>query len=397
MFVRTVSPWGPRELYKLPDSFDMPLSFGRNHRCMDANGVVIVGGGLAGQRCCERLRRRGYEGRVRMVCAEPIRPYDRPPLSKELLAGDDQSLTFRDEDWYRDNEVELLLGTRAERLQPAERTVVAGTGERILYDKLLVATGSSPRRLPEAERFRNVHVLRTLADAHVLRDALRPGAHLVVIGGGFIGLEVAATARKLGVDVTIVEAAGAPLEAVLGTQVGGWFAGVHSDEGVRLELSTAVDEFRGNGSVEELRLRDGRTLDCDAVLVAIGVAPALDWTGDGSLKDLPDVHVAGDAAGGQHWEAAAQQGTAAADAMLGLDPPRAQLPSFWSDQYGTRIQYLGDARRADSFEVDGSPAERDFTALFTRAGKPVAALMVGRPRALPQMRRLIGASDELQG
>jgi len=375
----------------------MPLSFGRNHRCMDANGVVIVGGGLAGQRCCERLRRRGYEGRVRMVCAEPIRPYDRPPLSKELLAGDDQSLTFRDEDWYRDNEVELLLGTRAERLQPAERTVVAGTGERILYDKLLVATGSSPRRLPEAERFQNVHVLRTLADAHVLRDALRPGAHLVVIGGGFIGLEVAATARKLGLDVTIVEAAGAPLEAVLGTQVGGWFAGVHSDEGVRLELSTAVDEFRGNGSVEELRLRDGRTLDCDAVLVAIGVAPALDWTGDGSLKDLPDVHVAGDAAGGQHWEAAAQQGTAAADAMLGLDPPRAQLPSFWSDQYGTRIQYLGDARRADSFEVDGSPAERDFTALFTRAGKPVAALMVGRPRALPQMRRLIGASDELQG
>jgi NADPH-dependent 2,4-dienoyl-CoA reductase/sulfur reductase-like enzyme len=357
---------------------------------MDANGVVIVGGGLAGQRCCERLRRRGYEGRVRMLCAEAIRPYDRPPLSKELLAGDDQVPTFRDEAWYRDNELELLLGTRAVRLEP--HTVVADTGEQILYDKLLIATGAAPRSIPAAERFENVHLLRTLEDAHTLRDALRPGSHLVVIGAGFIGLEVASTARKLGVRVTIVEAAGAPLETVLGAEVGGWFAGVHSDEGVRLELSTTIDEFRGNGRVEELRLRDGRTIECDVVLVAIGVAPALDWTGLDSLRDLPDVHVAGDAAGGQHWEAAAQQGAAAADAMLGLDPPRAPLPSFWSDQYGTRIQYLGDARRADSFEVEGSLAERDFTALFTRAGRPVAALMVGRPRALPEMRRLIGAT-----
>jgi NADPH-dependent 2,4-dienoyl-CoA reductase/sulfur reductase-like enzyme len=363
---------------------------------MDANGVVIVGGGLAGQRCCERLRRRGYEGRVRMVCAEPIRPYDRPPLSKELLAGDDQAVTFRDEAWYRDNEVDLLLRTRAEQLEPTERTLVADTGERILYDKLLIATGAAPRAIPDAERFENVHLLRTLADAHALREALRPGSHLVVIGAGFIGLEVASTARKLGVDVTIVEAASAPLEAVLGTQVGSWFAGVHSDEGVRLELSTTIDNFRGNGRVEELQLHDGRTIECNAVLVAIGVAPTLDWTGTDSLHDLPDVHVAGDAAGGQHWEAAAQQGAAAADAMLGLDPPRAQLPSFWSDQYGARIQYLGDARRADSVQVDGSPADRDFTALFTRAGRPVAALMVGRPRALPEMRRLIGASDELQ-
>ena len=363
---------------------------------MDANGVVIVGGGLAGQRCCERLRRRGYEGRVRMVCAEPIRPYDRPPLSKELLAGDDRAISFRDEAWYRDNEVELLLGTRAEQLEPTDRTVVAATGERIRYDKLLIATGAAPRTLPAAERFANVHMLRTVADAHALRDALHPGSHLVVIGAGFIGLEVASTARRLGVQVTLVEAAATPLETVLGAGVGGWFAGVHSEEGVRLELSTAIEDFRGNGRVEELRLRDGRTIECNSVLVAIGVAPALDWTGLDTVGDLPDVHVAGDAAGGQHWEAAAQQGAAAADAMLGLDPPRAQLPSFWSDQYGTRIQYLGDARRADSFEVDGSPTDRDFTALFTCAGRPVAALVVGRPRALPAMRRLIGASNGTQ-
>ena len=367
---------------------------------MHSNEMVIVGGGLAGQRCCERLRRRGHEGRITMVCAEPVHPYDRPPLSKEHLAGDHATVSFRGESWYCDNEVELLLDTRAERLDPRERAIHTHSGERIRYDKLLIATGASPRRLPQAERFANVHVLRTLADACALREALQPGAHLVVIGAGFIGLEVAATARKLGLEVSLVEAAEAPLAAIVGARLGNWFAGVHAEEGVSLELSSGVEEFRGNGRVEELRLVDGRVIRCDAVLVAIGVAPALGWldtSGLGSLSAVPDVLVAGDAAGGEHWEAAAQQGAAAADAMLGLEPASQPLPSFWSDQYGLRIQYLGQARHADAMEIDGSLAERDFAATFTQRGRPVAALLVDRPRALPEMRRLIakGTEDEL--
>jgi NADPH-dependent 2,4-dienoyl-CoA reductase/sulfur reductase-like enzyme len=358
------------------------------------HGVVIVGGGLAAQRCAERLRRRGYDGPIRMLCDEAVLPYDRPPLSKELLAGDPRPLAFRDPDWYRDNQVDLLLGARAVGLDPQKRVVYVDVGYRVRYDRLLIATGASPRRLREAERFENAHVLRTLADAEALRDALAPASRLVVVGAGFIGLEVASTARTLGVDVTIVEAAAAPLAAVLGARVGGWFADMHADEGVRLLLSARLDGMRGNGRVEELRLKGGEKVGCDALLVAIGVAPAIDWLAD-DPRSLPHVWVAGDAAGGQHWEAAAQQGAAAADAMLGLEPGQSPPASFWSDQYGVRIHYVGDARLADAVELDGAPDERDYSALFTRAGKPVAALMVGRPRELPAMRRLIGASDEL--
>ena len=358
------------------------------------NGIVIAGGGLAGQRCCERLRRRGYEGPIRMVCDEPLHPYDRPPLSKEHLAGEEPRLSFREDDWYGDNDVELLLGTRATGLEDGALHTSAG---RVPFDKLLIATGAAPRRLPKAERFSNAYVLRTLADATELRDALRPGARLVVIGAGFIGLEVAATARKLGVEVTLVDVAPAPLSHILGERIGRWFADMHEREGVRIELSNGVDEFRGNGRVEELRLSDGGRVECDALLVAIGVAPALDWLDGIDPRSLPGVFVAGDAAGGEHWEAAAQQGASAADEMLGLNPSQMPLASFWSDQYGVRIQYLGEARQSEAVELDGSLERRDFSVTFTQRGRPVAALLVGRPRALPEMRRLIakGAENEL--
>lgn len=379
---------------------------------MDSNGVVIVGGGLAGQRCAERLRRRGYDGRIRMICEEPLRPYDRPPLSKEMLSGSERPLSLRDEDWYADSAVELMLGVRAEGLDAAARAVILGSGERLRYDHLLIATGAAPRSLPAAARFTNAYRLRTLADASALRRELAAGARLAIVGAGFIGLEVAATARSLGVDVTIVEAAPLPLSGILGSELGRWFARMHSEEGVSLELSSGVGEFRGNGRVEELTLADGRTIPCDALVVAIGVAPALDWLAGTGLDlggvpvdaagrtPLPHVYAAGDAARpfdaavgehvrSEHWEAAAAQGAAAADAMLGTEPASRAPASFWSDQYGVRIQYLGHAAIADSVSIDGDPSARDFTALFTKHGKPVAALLAGRPRALPEMRRLI--------
>jgi NADPH-dependent 2,4-dienoyl-CoA reductase/sulfur reductase-like enzyme len=364
---------------------------------MDSHGVLIAGGGLAGQRCAERLRRRGYDGPIRMVCAEPHLPYDRPPLSKELLAGETHRLFFRNDGWYADNSVELLLGERAAGLEAADHRLLLESGESLRYDHLLVATGATPRMLRAAARFTNSFALRTMADAHALRESLVAGARLAVVGAGFIGLEVASTARKLGVDVTIIEAAARPLEAVLGEQLGNWLAEMHADEGVSLFLSTSISEFRGNGRVEELVLSNGGVVPCDALVVAIGVAPAVEWVGSDRPASLPDVHAAGDATGGAHWEAAAAEGAAAADAMLGEPPAPRALSSFWSDQYGVRIQYLGDARHADSIAIDGDPSARNFTAVFTQRDRPVAALLAGRPRALPEMRRLIakGQPDEL--
>jgi NADPH-dependent 2,4-dienoyl-CoA reductase/sulfur reductase-like enzyme len=378
------------------------------------NGVVIAGGGLAAQRCAETLRRKGYDGAIRIVAAEPVAPYDRPPLSKGLLAGevDEATLAYRPPAWYRDQQVELLLGRRAAGLDAARRRLLLDGGNELAYDDLLVATGSRARQIPDAARFDNVHVLRDLADAYGLRPALRPGARLVVIGAGFIGQEVAATARSLGAAVTIVEAAAAPLGALLGDDLGGWFGEMHRDQGVRVLCATTVSAFHGGAAVEELELVDGRRLPCDAVVVGIGVVPATEWlagsglpaggvpVGTGFRTALPHVFAAGDAAmpfdarrglhvRSEHWEAAARAGTEAARAMLGLEPGRRTLSSFWSDQYGLRIQYVGHGTAGDVVEIDGSPAERDFTAVYRRAGAPVAALLVGRPHALPGMRRLI--------
>jgi NADPH-dependent 2,4-dienoyl-CoA reductase/sulfur reductase-like enzyme len=377
-------------------------------------GVVIAGGGLAAQRCAETLRRCGYDGRIRIVGDEPLSPYDRPPLSKGVLAGeiDPGSLPYREPSWYADQQIELLVSRRAIALEPAIRLIRTAAGEDLLYDDLLIATGSTPRRLPGSEGFDNVHVLRTAAEARALRAALAPGVRLTVVGAGFIGQEVAATARALGVDVTVVEAAGAPLAAILGEQLGSWFADLHREEGVRMLFSTTVSEFRGGDSVEEIELGDGRRLPCDVVVVGIGVAPATSWLegsglpqdgvpiGSGGRTAMPHVYAAGDASlpfderhgthlRSEHWESAARTGAEAARAMLGLELRPCPPSSFWSDQYGLRIQYVGRAQGADEVEIDGCPQERDFTAVFSSAGSLVGALLVGRPHELPRMRRLI--------
>ncbi|HET6569860.1 MAG TPA: FAD-dependent oxidoreductase [Solirubrobacterales bacterium] len=381
---------------------------------MKDRGVVIVGGGLAAQRCAETLRRRGYEGSVRMVCAEPEPPYDRPPLSKEMLAGEsgEEELAYRPAWWYEEKRVELLLGVRAEGLDPAARRLRLDSGEDLPYGKLLVATGGSARRLPFLEGYENVHYLRTLADGRRLRAELREGARLAIVGAGFIGQEVAATARRLGVEVTMLEALEVPLAPILGEEVGAWFAGLHAEEGVRVLTGAMLEGARGSGVVEELVLAGGRRLACDAVVVGVGTVPATGWLAGSGLEQsgvptdtagrtgLPGVFAAGDAsipfeprfgahARTEHWDAAAWQGAAAAKAMLGEYPGTPPLPSFWSDQYGLRIQYVGHAHRADSVVFDGDPATRDFEAVFTQSGLPVAGLTVGRPRAIPALRKRI--------
>ena len=381
---------------------------------MSGDGILIVGGGLASQRAIETLRARGYEGRIQMVCGEAELPYDRPPLSKGLLAGEveESEIGFRPVRWYAEHCVELVFGCRAIGLEADRRRVRLDDGSVLAYDDLLIATGSAPRTLPALERYSNVHFLRTLADARRLRDELQSGARLAIVGAGFIGQEVACTARRAGVAVTLIEALPAPLGQILGEGIGRWLMQMQSEEGVDVRLSTMLEGASGNGTVEQLHLSSGDRLACDAVVVGVGVAPAAGWLegselgGDGVVTDeygrtaIPHVYAAGDVCRSfdhrvgehrrsEHWDAAARQGAAAARAMVGDRPDPAPLPSFWSDQYGLRIQYAGYAELSDEATIEGRPNERHFAVVYTRGGRPVGALTVDDPRAFARLRREI--------
>jgi NADPH-dependent 2,4-dienoyl-CoA reductase/sulfur reductase-like enzyme len=384
------------------------------------DGIVIAGGGLAGQRAAETLRREGYAGGLRMVCAEPHPPYDRPPLSKELLSAGrcPDSLRFRADSWYAENVVDLLLGVRAAVLWPDEQVLHLSDGSTLRYDRLLIATGARPRVLPALVGYRNVSTLRTVDDALWLREVLASGARLAIIGAGFVGLEVAASARGLGAEVTVIEAAPAPLSGVLGPP-GRWFTDLHRSHGVEVITSTTVTAVHGSDRVRALRVATGHEVRADHVLVGAGVSPDLEWLAGSGLpttgvpvdadgrSSVEAVFAAGDAAlafdprldchvPGSHWERAAGQGARAARAMLGLDPGEPPLDSFWTDQYGIRINYLGDAPAANAYTVEGDAESRDFKVTYTREGCPVAVLLVGRPRELPQARKLITTGGSLE-
>jgi len=380
------------------------------------DGVVIAGGGLAAERACQALRRRGYDGRIQMVCGERTPPYDRPPLSKQLLAGRTEiaDLAYRPDRWYADNGVDLLLDTRARTLDTATRRLSVSGGAALRYDALLIATGARPRRLARLDGYANVSVLRSVDEALRLRSALRAGTRLAIVGAGFIGQEVAATARGLGVDVTIVERQQAPLASELGPRIAHWFCKLHRAEGVRLMLGDTVTAARGRERVEELVLGSGRRLECDHVLVAVGTEPELEFIAGAGLDrrgvsvdasgwtGVPHVYAAGDVAAPyesalgrrrrtEHWEAAARQGVAAAMAILRVPGPGRAVASCWSDQYGVRIHYVGYASAADDLTIAGDPAERRFTALFRRNGHVVAALLVDMSKRLRETRSAVEA------
>jgi NADPH-dependent 2,4-dienoyl-CoA reductase/sulfur reductase-like enzyme len=385
----------------------------------------VVGASLAGLRAVETLREHGYDGRLVLVGAEPSLPYDRPPLSKQVLAGDwsPDQIVLRPADSYPSLALDMRLGRRATGLDLDTRAVVLDDGERIDFDGLVIATGCRPRLLPGTPDVAGLHVLRTLDDALAIRDALETTSRVVVVGAGFIGSEVAATCRMRGLDVTLLEALPIPLAKALGEEMGAACAELHRDNGVDIRVGVAVEGLDGHGRVERVRLSDGGKVDADLVVIGVGVAPETAWLEgsglvlrDGVVCDAscfasaPGVVAAGDVARWhnplfgvdmrvEHWTNAAEQGVAAARALLAgaSAEPFAPVPYFWSDQYDVKIQFVGMCAPGDELRiVHGSVAERRFVALYGRAGRLVGALALSRPRLLMAYRRLIagGASWE---
>jgi len=369
-------------------------------------------------RAAESLRREGFDGAVNVVGDETDAPYDRPPLSKQVLAGEwePERIALYDTDALDDLRLTWRLGTRAVAFDAASRTVTLDGGERLAADGVVIATGARTRTLRGSEHLAGVYTLRSLADSLAIRAEFEATPRrVVVVGAGFIGAEVAATARGRGLDVTMVEMAETPLERVLGAEMGRVCADVHRDHGVDLRLGVGVAEITGADRAEQVVLSDGTRLDADVVVVGVGVIPNTEWLegsglqiDDGVVCDetclaAPGVVAAGDVARwpnrlfGQsmrveHWDNAIDQGTAAARRLLaGEDAePFAPVPWFWSDQYDRKIQLAGRSGPDDEVAVvTGSPEERRLAAIYGRAGRIVAVLGFNRPRHVMQYRRLI--------
>ncbi len=379
--------------------------------------LVVVGASLAGLRAVEGARKTGFTGGITLIGAEGHLPYDRPPLSKAYLDADDApDVTFRQERYLREElGVDLLLGAAAEALDLTRRTVVA-RGQEIGYDGLVIATGATARRFPEADGLQGVHTLRTLDDAVAVRAALEKGARTVVVGAGFIGSEVASGARKRGLPVTVVEAAPTPLARAIGDEMGEAIAGLHRRAGTDLRCGVTVKRFEADGGrVRRLHLSDGSTLDADLVVTGIGAVPATGWL-RGSGLDVRDgircgatlgvgvdgVCAAGDVARWEnplfdqvmrveHWTSAAEQGALAASNALHPETakPYAAVPYFWSDWYQHRIQFVGVSGADEVRVVSGSPEEDHFVALYRRGDRLTGALTLNGQPTVMKYRALI--------
>jgi 3-phenylpropionate/trans-cinnamate dioxygenase ferredoxin reductase component len=376
---------------------------------------VIVGASLAGAKAAETLREQGFEGRVVLVGAEARRPYERPSLSKDYVRGEAGDPVYvHGEAFYADHGIELRLGRTAVDMDAALKEVTLDDGESLRYDRLLLTTGAEPRRLaiPGGE-LGGVFYLRSVEDSDVLRERLDRGGTVVVVGAGWIGAELAASARQRGLEVTVVAPGAVPLERVLGREVGGVYRDIHSERGVRMLLGSGVDAFEGDGAVERVRTSDGRQLECDFVVVGIGVLPRTQLaargglaTGDGILVDeylrtsAPDVFAAGDVAGAhhpfygerirvEHWANALRQGPAAARNMLGAEEPYDCLPYFFSDQYDVGMEYAGFARSWDRVVFRGGPASREFIAFWLAGDRVLAGMNVNVWDVVDPVQRLI--------
>lgn len=379
--------------------------------------VTVVGTSLAGFSAARQLRAQGFDGRLVLVGAEPHQPYDRPPLSKGFLLGkvERADLALAEQEDFDELSADWVLGDQAARLRPATGCVELRSGARIDTDGVVIATGASPRTLPGAEGVAGVHTLRTLDDAVALREELTTGEpRVVVVGAGFIGAEIASSCVDLGLDVTVVEAAELPVPG-LGPTVSRACADLHRGNGVRLRFGVGVDGIRTDGHrVVGVRLGTGEEVPADVVVVGIGVRPNTDWLAEsgvelrdgvvcdaGGVTALPNVVAAGDVARvhdpaadrwvrTEHWTTASNQPRAAVRNLLAgaTVEHHADLPYFWSDQYGVRIQFAGAARPDDELRVvDGSVEERCFLAHYERDGQVVGVVAFNQPRGFGRARR----------
>jgi 3-phenylpropionate/trans-cinnamate dioxygenase ferredoxin reductase component len=378
---------------------------------------VIVGASLAGAKAAETLRQDGFDGRVVLIGAEDERPYERPPLSKDYLRGEvgREKVYVHDDGFYAEHDIELRLGRTALRLDTSDREVELDDGERLSFDRLLIATGSEPRRLtiPGAE-LDGVLYLRSVRDSDALRERLDRCRAVVVVGAGWIGAEVAASARQRGLEVTVIEPASVPLERVMGAEVGAIYRDIHSDHGTQMLMGTGVEAFEGDRKVQRVRTSEGHVVECDLVVVGIGVQPRIQLAANagiavdnGILVDehletsVPGVFAAGDVANGwhpfyaervrvEHWANALHQGPTAARNMLGQADAYDRLPYFFSDQYEVGMEYSGFAREWDRVIFRGDPATREFIAFWLTGDRVVAGMNVNVWDVSDPIRRLIG-------
>ncbi|WP_156624937.1 NAD(P)/FAD-dependent oxidoreductase [Mycobacterium sp. 852002-30065_SCH5024008] len=379
-----------------------------------SKGIVIVGGGLAAARTAEQLRRSEYAGRVTIISDEVHVPYDRPPLSKEVLRKEVDDVALKPREWYDENDITLRLGAAATSLDTAAQTVTLADGSVIGYDELVIATGLVPRRIPTLPDLAGIRVLRTFDESMALREHASACQRAVVVGAGFIGCEVAASLRSLGVDVVLVEPQPTPLASVLGERIGELVARLHRAEGVDVRLGVGVAEVRGDERVDTVMLTDGTELAADLVVVGIGSHPATGWlegsgieVDNGVLCDeagrtsAPNVWALGDVASWrdatghqarvEHWSNVADQTRVVVPAMLGQEVSSSVVvPYFWSDQYDVKIQCLGEPEATDTVhlvEDDG----RKFLAYYERDGVLVGVVGGGMPGKVMKVRAKIAA------
>jgi 3-phenylpropionate/trans-cinnamate dioxygenase ferredoxin reductase component len=376
---------------------------------------VIVGANLTGGAAVQGLRDRGFEGRLVMIGEEPHLPYERPPLSKEYLRGekDLRSIFMREDGWYGEQDVDARIGTRATRLDLPESAVELEGGDRIRFDAILLATGARPRRLPGPDSER-VRYLRTIEDADRIRGRLESARHLVVVGAGFIGAEVAASARTLGKEVTVLEFAPVPLARALGPEMGEVYSAIHRDHGVSLHTGEGVEAIEERDGGVTVRSTAGREVEGDLVVVGVGIEPRTELAEEAGLAidngvlvdarcrtSAEGVFAAGDVANHdhplfgrirvEHYDNALKMGTHVAGSMLGDEEPFQDPHWFWSDQYDLNLQYGGFAKEWDDIVIRGSVEDRDFCAFYLKDGRLLAALGLGRGKEVRRAMKLISA------
>lgn len=383
--------------------------------------LAIVGVSLAGLSAARAARAQGFTGRLVLIGDEPHRPYDRPPLSKDFLLGrataEDLSLECDAEDL----EAEWLLGTEAESLDAASRTVLLKDGRTVQADGIVIATGARARLLPTLAGLCNVFTLRTLGDAQSLAPELVAGSRMVVIGAGFIGAEVAAAAASRGMEVTIIDTKPVPFAAQLGSEMGGVVAGLHAANGVELISSALIEDFYSNeGCVTGLRLASGRYVAADVVVVGIGAEPNIGWLERSGLAlrggvvcdsmgrtGVPGIVAVGDCAAWfdqktgthrrmEHWTGALERAAVAVEGLLDADaqPKPAKPHYFWSEQYGVKLQFAGDSAGYDRLEIEaGDVHTHSCLAVYYRSDIPVAVLGMNQPRLFTRWRRSLATQD----